>query len=201
MALPNPGTTEGDVSLAGGRFLKRYRMECPVQSAKNGPADLPKGYSWEKWTPEISHLHGLVLHQSFKGEKDSQLFLSFTTLAGCENLLKEMGQRTDFLPEATWLILGPDGPCATLQSLFQKGNVVSVQNIAVVPEHRGKGLGKALVKKLFQMMHEHQFPMAWLEVTADNERAIRLYESMGFIRTKVLYKELPIPAIIGEAGK
>lgn len=183
----------GEENFPPQRFFKRYRMECSITSARFDSWELPEGFQWAPWQQGISRSHALALYQSFVHEKDSQLFLSFSTMTGCENLLLDMSQREDFLPEATWLIDSPNGPCATLQSLELNGGIVSVQNIAVVPAHRGKGLGKALVQKLFQVMRAEKLTAATLEVTADNHRAIQLYQSMGFTKTRVLYKEIPNP--------
>lgn len=55
-----------------------------------------------------------------------------------------------------------------------------ITNVAVFPEFRGQGLGKALVKKVLEYAEENNFSFVTLEVRKSNERAISLYTSFGF---------------------
>ena len=66
----------------------------------------------------------------------------------------------------------------------KKGHVVSV---AVVPEHRGKGLGKALMQEAMSGMAAKKCDEIYLEVRVSNESAVKLYEHLGFlIKTKIM---------------
>lgn len=55
-----------------------------------------------------------------------------------------------------------------------------ITNIAVVPEMRGRGLGKMLVKGLMQLAQIRGVERMTLEVRPSNQVARRLYEKMGF---------------------
>jgi ribosomal-protein-alanine N-acetyltransferase len=55
-----------------------------------------------------------------------------------------------------------------------------VQTIAVVPEQRSAGLGRRLMNALLQTAEERRARRIFLEVRADNPRAIALYASLGF---------------------
>jgi ribosomal-protein-alanine N-acetyltransferase len=61
--------------------------------------------------------------------------------------------------------------------LAKKGHIVS---IAVMPEHRRKGLGEALVTKTMESMRLYGAKQCYLEVRATNEQAIDLYKKLGF---------------------
>jgi mycothiol synthase len=52
--------------------------------------------------------------------------------------------------------------------------------IAVDPDHAGRGLGKALTVAGLRHLHRMGAPMGMLYVDADNEPAVRMYESLGF---------------------
>lgn len=56
-----------------------------------------------------------------------------------------------------------------------------LHTIAVVPEHRGRGVGRALLRALLQRADELRAPVI-LEVRTDNDPAIALYERHGFER-------------------
>jgi len=63
-----------------------------------------------------------------------------------------------------------------LPGLVKKGHVVSV---AVIPEHRRKGVGTALVTKAMEGMRRYGAKQFYLEVRMTNEEAISLYKKLG----------------------
>jgi ribosomal-protein-alanine N-acetyltransferase len=65
----------------------------------------------------------------------------------------------------------------------KKGHVVSV---AVLPEHRGKGLGKALMLEGINGVMHRKSDEIYLEVRKSNESAIKMYQNIGFqIKSKL----------------
>ena len=65
----------------------------------------------------------------------------------------------------------------------------SIQNVGVIPEHRGLGLGRALVLQALQGFVQVGMGITVLEVTADNIAAVQLYQSIGFRTIQVLYRD------------
>ncbi len=55
-----------------------------------------------------------------------------------------------------------------------------VMNVAVDPEHQGRGVATALLERLFALTLEDERRGYTLEVRVSNEDAIRLYEKLGF---------------------
>jgi ribosomal-protein-alanine N-acetyltransferase len=55
-----------------------------------------------------------------------------------------------------------------------------VMNVAVHPEHRGRGVASALLEELFERTAADARRGYTLEVRVSNEEAIRLYEKLGF---------------------
>lgn len=60
--------------------------------------------------------------------------------------------------------------------------------LAVQKEYRGKGIAKELVKKAISEMIKEGVDEVMLETEVVNIPAISLYENMGFIRSKRLYR-------------
>jgi ribosomal-protein-alanine acetyltransferase len=56
-----------------------------------------------------------------------------------------------------------------------------ISNVSVKESLRGKGIGKAMVSTLLTWAESIGIENYTLEVRAGNERAIRLYESLGFV--------------------
>lgn len=73
-------------------------------------------------------------------------------------------------------------PGAGLANLGVRGDRGWIGGIAVVPEQRGNGIGRALMEAVLELAP----PTVLLEVIEANEPAIRLYETLGFERTRVL---------------
>jgi len=67
--------------------------------------------------------------------------------------------------------------------LIKKGHVVS---IAVLPEHRRKGIGQALMKEAMINMQKYNAKECYLEVRISNKPAITLYKKLGFQTVKVI---------------
>ena len=63
-----------------------------------------------------------------------------------------------------------------------------IQNIGIVPGHRGLGLGTCLIERSLAGFRMHGLLRVSLEVTADNRRAVQLYQRLGFRRTRTVYK-------------
>ena len=68
--------------------------------------------------------------------------------------------------------------------LRRAGHIIS---IAVLPEYRRRGIGRTLLTKAMENLREHyNCSETFLEVRVSNKEAIKLYESMGFVKVEVL---------------
>jgi len=70
-----------------------------------------------------------------------------------------------------------------LSGLVKKDHVVSV---AVLPEHRKKGIGEALVKEAMNAMKLYNAKQCYLEVRVTNDPAVSLYKKLGFEVTRTV---------------
>lgn len=60
-----------------------------------------------------------------------------------------------------------------------------ITNVAVAPNARGKGTGKALVEAVKQWALDHGVTRIVLEVRVSNAPAIHIYETAGFVKLGV----------------
>jgi ribosomal-protein-alanine N-acetyltransferase len=65
--------------------------------------------------------------------------------------------------------------------VVKKGHVVSV---AIMPEHRHRGIGTALVNKAIEGMRMYRAKQCYLEVRVTNEGAVGLYKKLGMQVTR-----------------
>jgi ribosomal-protein-alanine N-acetyltransferase len=68
--------------------------------------------------------------------------------------------------------------------LIKKGHIVS---IAVLSNHRRKGVGEALVKAAIEGMRFYNAKQCFLEVRITNTSAIDLYKKLGFQITRTIH--------------
>ncbi len=180
-------------------YFKRLRMEINLRRAKLPEAPLPEGYEWRAWHPVLTEAHARAKWASFQGEVDSQLFPCLGSLPGCRRLVSDISLRRGFVPPATWLIVLPATgfrritPCATIQGVVQRWRTGAIQNVGVVPEHRGLGLGRALLVQSLLGFRAKGLKRVYLEVTAENSPAIELYTGVGFRHTRTSYREVDVP--------
>ena len=168
-------------------YFKRFRMEIDLGEWLPEPL-LPVGFRWIAWDESLIGAHADAQYRSFTTELDSHVFPCLGDRYGCLRLLREIRRKPGFLPAATWLLATDFEICGTIQGVIELGPIGSIQNVGVVPEHRGFGLGRALVFKSILGFYRSGVPRAMLEVTAENAGAIQLYRNVGFRKAKTLYK-------------
>lgn len=174
-------------------YFKRYRMEIDLRRWRLQPLPLPPGYRLVVWSDELLEAHAETKYESFRGEIDAGVFQCLSDLEGCRRLMEEISRRDGFLPEATWLMEFSDARhnvewCGAIQGVRVNRNYGGIQNVGVIPYHRGQGVGAALVTAALLGFQQVGLPRGYLEVTAQNNSAVRLYQRLGFRRTKTLYK-------------
>jgi len=188
-----------DSEIMSVRYLKRVKMEFDFRWGVPERARLPKGFHWRPWSPQLIRTHADVKFRSFRNELDSLVFPALGTYSGCENLMQGMSKHSGFLPQATWLIEAEGGslsgpiPCGTIQGLERSTTLGTIQNVGVIPAYRGKGLGRALLLKALAGFRSCGLLRVTLEVTEENEPAMRLYESIGFRAISTSYREVEFP--------
>lgn len=79
----------------------------------------------------------------------------------------------------------PETPVAAYCSFWRIFDEIHINNFAVRPEWRGRGLGTALLQHVLAEGRRIGAPKATLEVRRSNEAALRLYRQAGFRETGV----------------
>jgi hypothetical protein len=154
---------------------------------------LPPNYQLLSWREGLLEAHAEAKYRSFCLEIDANVFPCLGDREGCRRLMREISNRGNFLSGATWLLVhqGPADTlpeyCGTIQGILDR-SMGAVQNLGVTPNHRGLGLGTLLLHRALTAFQEHGNRRAYLEVTAQNIGAVRLYQRLGFLKVKTVYK-------------
>lgn len=178
-------------------FFKRYRMELNLTNHQALTPRLPAGYCLLPWHDSLLPIHAETKYLSFREEIDAHVFPCLGDLAGCNRLMTEISRKTGFLPGATWLAARcranqPLEYCGTVQGLRDHAGMGAIQNLGITPSHRDQGLGTILLLNAVEGFRAAGLNRVHLEVTAENEGAIRLYQRMGFQIAKTVFKVVEV---------
>ena len=170
-------------------YYKRYRMTLRLSAEL---PSLPRSgeIDWQPWHPNLLQQHVEAKYQTFRDDLDGLIFPSLASRAGCENLMRTITQRSAFCPAATWLACDAELPIGTVQGMIDQRGHGAIQNLGVVPEARGRGVGRGLLLRALHGFRRVGLNQAYLEVTASNAPAIALYRSVGFRCERTLYKSV-----------
>ncbi len=157
-----------------------YPMTAPTDApgGASAPSALPPGYALCLVEPgDAAALAAFVdvRNRNFRELKGA-------TAARAEDLAAFIAS-PEFMPGGMFLLRAPDGrPCATLAlSRDLDEGTASIGAISVERDHRGKGLARFLLRTALSRAAAEGFLRASLSVNADNETALRLYRSEGFV--------------------
>jgi len=179
-------------------YFKRFRMEIDLVGRDLALPPMGCGYRLVRWDDSLLDAHAEAKYLSFRTEIDANVFPCLGDTVGCQRLMLEIRQKEGFLPGATWLMVyqPPHGDtfdyCGTIQGIRDHSGMGAIQNLGVTPEHRGQGLGSCLMRKALEGFQRAGLRRAFLEVTAQNNGAIRLYQRLGFAKARTVYKAVEV---------
>lgn len=176
-------------------YFKRFRMEIDLGGWLPLDCGLPAGYRFIAWRPDLLPAHAEAKYNSFRSEIDANVFPCLGDYDGCVRLMQEISRKDGFVPEATWLLACDDANsefCGTIQGIRDRSGMGAIQNVGIVPDHRNRGLGSCLMYKALEGFRRANLRRIYLEVTAQNEGAIKLYRRLGFVKSRTVYKAVEI---------
>lgn len=175
-------------------YFKRYRMEIHLAGCSLSPPPAPPPYRLISWDSSLLDAFSQAKYLSFRDEIDANVFPCLSDFEGCRRLMSEIVRKPGFLPKATWLVVcypnGSERPeyCGTIQGVRDPHGQGAIQNVGTIPQHRRRGLGACLLLHALAGFRAAGIQRVYLEVTANNHEAIRLYRRIGFTTIRTVYK-------------
>lgn len=179
-------------------YFKRFCMEIDLAGRDFSRWRVSREYRFVPWDAALLEVHAETKYLCFRSEIDASVFPCLGDKSGCSRLMDEIISKPGFLPAATWLLeyvgAGPRKSeyCGTVQGIRDEQGVGNIQNLGVTPHHRGRGLGRGLLLRALAGFQLTGLRLASLEVTSQNVDAVRLYERIGFRRSRTLYKAVEV---------
>jgi mycothiol synthase len=152
---------------------RHWRMMCDLDRAPE-PAQLPEGVSLRPFRLGVDDREVHALVQAAFSEIEGNINHDF------EQWRVRSIESSSFDPR-WWFIAaaGDEVVGVSLSQLWEPDGIGWVGQLAVAPDWRGRGLGRALLLTSLSAFHDQRVPRAALGVHGRNDRAIRLYESVG----------------------
>jgi ribosomal protein S18 acetylase RimI-like enzyme len=182
-------------------YFQRYKMRIELDQLSKFDLSLPAKISMVPYSDELVRAHARVKHESFQQELDAIVFPCLGLADGCLKLMNDIRRRSNFVPEATFLATlkmhnhETATPVGTIQGMRLNNYEGSIQNIGVIPEARGKGIGRLLIHYALQGFYSVGCRYVDLEVTTHNTGAVRLYKSIGFQIAQTVFKASEVPGV------
>jgi ribosomal protein S18 acetylase RimI-like enzyme len=170
----------------GFRRYPRLFMSLPLNGV--APLNLSAQYpdvEFRKWSEDEFQGAASVITAAYRDHVDSEINDQYRTTAGSMRFLNNIvrfpgcGQfdaesslvaRSKLTKTALGVIL-----CSRVRN-----DVGHITQICLTPEHRGRGLGHALIAATCAELKRRHCHTLSLTVTANNDSAVQLYERMGF---------------------
>jgi len=179
--------------LANG--FQRYRRLFLCQDLRSDDAPVFPAASFDaihirRWTEnDYQHAAG-VITTAYRAHIDSEINDQYRTTAGSLRFLNNIVRFPGcgvFDPEASFVAIHQ--PANALIGLILcsrvREDVGHVTQVCIVPEHRGQGLGEALLDSTYRALRYRKFNLLTLTVTEANHRAVALYRKLGFETQRV----------------
>jgi ribosomal protein S18 acetylase RimI-like enzyme len=168
------------------RVFMNFEMERHPQTA---PALLPE-FEIRPWAEEQYQATAALITNAYRGHVDSDINDQYRTLTGSlrflNNIVRFPGCGT-FDPHGSFVVF--HRRTRTLVGVILcsrvRSDVGHITQVCVLPEYRSAGLGVALLAATTRSLRDRNFRAISLTVTQANDRAIALYQRIGFDSLRV----------------
>jgi ribosomal protein S18 acetylase RimI-like enzyme len=153
------------------RYL-RCSGKLPLMSTRQS------GLVWQPYDPQDSAVFARTLLRTYQGTRDCPEVNGVRTI---DEILDGHKADAGCNLEHWWLASDADGPVGVLLvNESAEWEAWEVAYVGVVPEARGRGMGRQLMLKALTAAHEANVAQLTLCVDARNTPALRLYQELGF---------------------
>jgi ribosomal protein S18 acetylase RimI-like enzyme len=124
-----------------------------------------------------------VIHRSHQGSLDAALNLTYATPALCRSFVETLVLRAGcgrFDAEASLVAEGGEGLVGVLLASQLSATNGHICQVSVLRDEQSRGLGTVLVTSALRAFRRQGLTSASLSVTLENQRAYRLYQTLGF---------------------
>jgi len=172
------------------RVFMNYEIGRHPQASPPTQPPFPAQFELRPWSEQEYQAAAALITAAYRGHVDSEINDQYRSLTGSlrflNNIVRFPGCGT-FDPRASFVVF--QRRTRTLIGLILcslvRPDVGHITQVCVLPEYRSAGLGEAMMAASTRSLRERGFHFISLTVTEANDRAIALYQRIGFESTRV----------------
>jgi ribosomal protein S18 acetylase RimI-like enzyme len=163
----------------------RQFMLLQLDKTKLAAKQISPGLRIEPWSDRQFDSAARLIQLAYANHVDGQINDQYCSESGSLRFLRNIvllpgcGQ---FLPEASFLVrpVTGDRPIAMILTSTVAEGVGHTTQVCVMPGYQGSGIGRQLMEHSIQALKKRGYKSLSLTVTTVNQRAVELYEHLGF---------------------
>ncbi|HLX82569.1 MAG TPA: GNAT family N-acetyltransferase [Terriglobales bacterium] len=174
-------------------FSRHPRVFMKYEIGEHAPENtppIPLEFEIRPWSEQEYQSAAALITAAYRGHVDSEINDQYRTLTGSlrflNNIVRFPGCGT-FDPQASFCVF--QRRTGTLVGLILcsqvRPDVGHITQVCVLPEYRSAGLGEAMLAATTRKLRGRGFRFISLTVTEANDRAIALYQRIGFESARV----------------
>lgn len=172
---------QGPVPAAYRRFFMVANLEPSVRLRPISP---PPGFKYERWSPAMARGLAQLVENAYRGHVDGRINDQYRSAEGAKRFLDNISSYPGcgvLQPSASWVLIDQEGSAHGLALCTSVApRTGHVAQVCVSPSLRGTGAGYELMRRALTSLSAAGLEEASLTVTAANERALALYQRLGF---------------------
>lgn len=180
------------------RWYERFFMEIRQASVSQLSARTPAfKVRLQRWSDRMQEEAAHLIAASYRGHVDSEINDQYRSIPGARRFLTNIVKYPGcgmFCEPASFVAIdeGNGRLCGMCLASIVSPNNGHITQICVLPTAKGSRIGYELLRHSLLELANQGVKSTSLTVTAMNTQAVRLYESIGFVRQRVF------PAVVWE---
>ena len=169
--------------------MKRHFLFFPLDQPGEGEkAEIQPDFRVSRWENRFFFPTADVIFNSYLGSPDHELCHDYQSREGCirflNNLVKHPGCGT-FSPQTSYVVLDSEEQvCGALLTSKISPDTGMIPQISIRSDCQGKGIGSYLLRTYFKDARDSGLERITLSVSEANKGACRLYDRLGFQKTR-----------------
>lgn len=165
--------------------FERCFMVCDLRNQPERLGHPTCALDIDAWTERYQEDAATLIAKAYQGHVDAMINDQYRSLSGTRKFLHNIVQYPgcgSFYPAASWLAWRRETGrlCGLSLTSLVSGEAGHITQICVSQSSRGQGVGREVLARSLAGLREAGCRQVSLTVTASNQGAIALYESMGF---------------------
>jgi ribosomal protein S18 acetylase RimI-like enzyme len=171
------------------RPFARLFMHLTLAQART-PRALPGDVELRGWTEDSFQGAAGVITAAYRGHVDSEINDQYRSVSGSMRFLNNIVRFPGcgvFDGEGSFVAIDrlTRAPIGVILCSRIKDDVGHITQVCVAPEHRGRGIGEALIGATQSSLQRRRFRALSLTVTEANRGAVELYQRLNFVVKRV----------------